>query len=307
MRLLDFRFGFVAVVAAASGLMLAYGAQAQYGGGAAAQKSAPKSSASSPSPVETPRLPNGKPDLSGMWGGRGGGGGGDDTEESGVPTPESGVIQAVIGARRCAPNESPCDTQTNQPLDGEFTDRLMKNQPLYKPEFWDKVQDLDFNTNFKDPIMRCQSLGVPRIGPPTKIMETPNEVVFFYSGEFRLIPTDGRPHDPARAEDVSYNGDSVGKWDGDTLVVDSVGFNDITWLGRGGYFHSDLMHVIEKLHRDGNTLTYEVTVDDPQVLLQSWVMDPKVLKLNPNPKATIREADPCRDYDAGNEASRIRH
>jgi hypothetical protein len=304
MKLLNFRFGFVAVVAIASGLLLANGARAQYGAGAAAQK---PSASASPS-VETPRLPNGKPDFSGMWAGRGGGGGEDGPGGgAGVPTPEEGVVQAVIGARRCAPNESPCDTQTNQPLDGEFTDRISSNRPLYKPEYWDKVQDLDYDTNFKDPIMRCQSLGVPRFGPPTKIMATANEVVFFYSGEFRIIPTDGRPHDPVRAQDVTFNGDSVGKWDGDTLVIDSVGFNDITWLGRGGYFHSDLMHVIEKVHRDGNNLTYEVTVDDPQVLLQPWVMDPKLVRLNRNPKATILEADPCRDYDAGNVSVRIRH
>ena len=99
----------------------------------------------------------------------------------------------------------------------------------------------------------------------------------------------------------------VGKWDGDTLVVDSVGFNDITWLDKGGYFHSDLMHVIETLHRDGNTLTYQVTVDDPQVLLKPWVMTPKVLKLNADPDATIHEGDPCRDYDQSNMAPRIRH
>src|SRR5205814_111735 len=136
----------------------------------------------------------------------------------------------------------------------------------------------------KDPIMKCQSQGVPRIGPPTKIMATVNEVVLFYPAEFRIIPTDGGPHDKQRAEDISFDGDSVGKWDGDTLVIDSVGFNDISWLGRGGYFHSDLMHVIEKLHRDGNTMTYDVTVEDPEVLLKPWVMDQKVIKLNPNPK-----------------------
>jgi len=302
MKLLDFRFGFVAVVAVASGLVLAHGARAQNGAGASAQK---PSASSSPS-VETPRLPNGKPDLSGMWGGRGNAGEG-DAEESGVPDPGNVVIQAVIGARRCAPNESPCDTQTNQPIDGEFTDRIAPNRPLYKPEYWDKVQDLDYNTNFKDPIMQCQSLGVPRIGPPIKIMATAKEVVFLYSGEFRIIPTDGRAHDPERAQDVTFDGDSVGKWDGDTLVIDSVGFNDLTWLAAGGYFHSDLMHVIEKLHRDGNTMTYDVTVDDPQVLLHPWVMNQRVLKLNPNPKATITEEAPCRDTDLGNVSIRIRH
>jgi len=301
MNLRNVRFGFVTVVAVASGLLLASGARAQGTAGTSGQK-APAAS------VATPRLANGKPDFSGMWGGRGGGDGEDGPGGgSGVPTPESGVVQAVIGARRCAPTETPCDAQTNQPIDGEFGDRLSPNRPLYKPEYWDKVQDLDYNTNYKDPIMRCQSLGVPRIGPPIKIMATANEVVFFYGGEFRIIPTDGRPHDPVKSQDVLFNGDSVGKWDGDTLVIDSVGFNDITWLGRGGYFHSDLMHVVEKLHRDGNTMTYAVTVDDPTVLLQPWAMDTRTMKLNMNPKATINENEPCRDYDADNVSDRVRH
>ena len=308
MKLLDFRFGLVAVVAVASGLLLAHGARAQYGAGAAAQKPSASSSAS-----ETPRLSNEKPDLSGMWnGGRGnaGGGGPDDAPKADCASQPAGIcgdVKAVIGSRRCAPNQSPCDPQTNQTLDGEFSNRLSPNRPLYKPEYWQKVQDLDYDTDTKDPIMQCQSLGLPRIGPPVKIMATPNEVVFFYSGEFRIIPTDGRPHEKERVEDISFDGDSVGKWEGDTLVIDSLGFNDISWLAHGGYFHSDLMHVIEKLHRDGNTLTYDVTVDDPQVLLHPWVMDQRVLKLNPNPKATILEQAPCRDTDLGNVSIRIRH
>ena len=153
------------------------------------------------------------------------------------------------------------------------------------------------------------------MGPPAKIVQTANEVIFLYAAagagtqpnDFRIIPTDGRGHDPVRAQDVSYYGDSVARWEGDTLVIDSVGFNDITWLERGGYFHTDNMHVIEKLRREGNTLTYQVTVDDPGVLLQPWVMTPRKLNLNTNPKAYIREGDPCRDVDYENMVSKIRH
>jgi hypothetical protein len=67
------------------------------------------------------------------------------------------------------------------------------------------------------------------------------------------------------------------------------------------------MHVIEKLRREGNTLHYQVTVDDPGVLLQPWVIAPRILKLNTNPKAYIREGDPCRDVDYQNMVSKIRH
>ena len=300
MRLRNVLFGFTAIVAVTAGLVLTRGAQAQNYGAAAAKPST--SSAS----VATPRTPDGKPDLSGMWGGRGGGGG--DAEGAEGPEGAEGVITAVIVSRRCAPNQVGCNDQTNQTVDGEFTGRMALNRPIYRPEFWDKVQDLDRNTNTKDPILQCQPLGVPRMGAPRKIVQTAREVILFYGQDYRLIPTDGGEHDPVRAQDVTFFGDAVGKWDGDTLVIDTVGFNDITWLDKGGYFHSDLMHVVEKLHRDGNTLTYQVTVDDPTVLLQPWVMTPRVMKLNPDPKATIRESDPCHDYDSAYMlTSKIRH
>ena len=248
----------------------------------------------------------GHPDLSGMWNGGSGARGASE---------DNGNIISNVASRRCAPNQRGCRDQTNQTVDGEFTGRMDPNRPLYKPEFWDKVQDLDRNTNTVDPLFKCQPYGVPRMGPPTKIVQTANEVIFLYAAagagtqpnDFRIIPTDGREHDPVRAQDVSYYGDSVARWEGDTLVIDSVGFNDITWLERGGYFHTDNMHVVEKLRREGNTLNYQVTVDDPGVPLQPWVMTPRILNLNTNPKAYIREGDPCRDVDYENMVSKIRH
>ena len=66
-----------------------------------------------------------------------------------------------------------------------------------------------------------------------------------------MIALDGKPHDPRRAAN-HYMGITVGKWEGDTLVLDSIGFSDETWLARGGYFHSDQMRVIEKFTRTGN-------------------------------------------------------
>jgi hypothetical protein len=275
------RFGFIIVVAVAVGLVLALGAQAQK--------------------AATPRTADGKPDLNGMWGAMRGGG------DGGGAKVDEGNITTNVASRRCAPNQTGCNDQTNQTVDGEYTGRLETNRPIYKPEFWDKVQDLDRNTNTKDPVFQCQSLGVPRMGPPRKIVQTAKEIIFFYGGsDYRIIPTDGRKHDPVRALDVTYYGDAVGSWEDDTLVVDSVGFNDITWLDKGGYFHTDLMHVIERFRRDGNNLRYEVTVEDP-ALLQPWVMTPRDLKLSPDPNATIREGDPCRDYDQANMVSRLRH
>ena len=69
-----------------------------------------------------------------------------------------------------------------------------------------------------------------------------------------MIPTDGRAHRAGDNYDPTSMGDSVGHWEGNTLVIDSTGFDDTTWFGNAGYFHSDAMHVIERLTRKGDTL-----------------------------------------------------
>ena len=152
--------------------------------------------------------------------------------------------------------------------------RLDQRQPLYKPEYWDKIIELDQWTNKYDPVMTCLPLGVPRQGPPARIFQTDKDITMIYRGggdggggyaEFRMIPVDGKPHDPRRAAQYTYMGYTVGRWEGDTLVLDSIGFSDETWLGRGGFFHSDQMRVIEKFTRKGNEILYEVTVEDPEV------------------------------------------
>lgn len=264
------------------------------------------SQAAQESSLSTPRLANGRPDLSGVWGRV-------DSSDEGFTqiTNENGSIVRLFPSRRCAPNQRGCRENTNQNNDGEFTGRTDPNRPLYKPEYWDKVQELDYNTNFEDPMFKCLPDGVPRIGPPLKIVQTEREAIFLYAGrnrihDFRIIPTDGRPHDPDAFP--TFYGDAVGRWEGDTFVVDVVSFNDIAWLGRtGGYFHSYDLHVIERFKREGDTLHYEVTVDDPGVLLQPWVLNPRQLKLNRDSKITISEGLPCRDYDSEITVSRIRH
>ncbi|MBI3048412.1 MAG: hypothetical protein HYY76_08860 [Acidobacteria bacterium] len=258
--------------------------------------------------VPTPRMPDGRPDLSGMWSPGGGPG-------RPVSVDEKGNVEEIFPSRRCGPTQVNCDGYTNQSVDGEFTGRLNPNRALYKPEFWDKVQSLDMNTNKEDPLFICQPLGIPRVGPPARILQTANDVVFLYMGsgassqpaDYRVIPTDGRKHDPVRSQDVYFYGHSVGHWAGDTLVVDSIAFNDLTWLDRGGYFHSDQMHVVERFRREGNTLIYDVTVEDPEVLLEPWVVNTRRLQLNTNPNAYLPEGQPCRDYDRENMVTQIRH
>jgi len=286
----------------------------------------------------TPRLANGKPDLNGMWvdafpldfyrmpidtstvhnvSGR------VAVDKKNFAGHAENVVGSVINTRRCSPSQQqvrkeqgrdPCDEGTNEYIDSELTTRLHPNRPLYKPEYWTKVQDMDYDANNQDPQMICQSLGVPRIGPPRKIVQTANEVIFFYGDEFRLIPTDGRGHDPKA--DPTLRGDSVARWEGDTLVVDVTSFSDRSWLGGGltgpatggGYFHSYELHVIERLRREGDRIHYQVTIEDPEVLMEPWTMNPMTLKVNTDPKATIREGTPCNmEYDKGTIVGRNRH
>ena len=168
--------------------------------------------------------------------------------------------------------------------------------PVYKPELRAKVKDLIDHESKTDQVFYCGRPGVPRIGPPRRIIQMPNEVVFLYediSGDpYRIIPTDGRPH--KKDGNPSYYGDSVGKWEGSTLVVDIVNFVEDTWFGEDGYFHSDAMHVTERFWRDGANLVYQVTVADPKVLAAPWTMAPRVVKPSTEP---LEESPRCVDDD----------
>ena len=223
------------------------------------------------------------------------------------------------GGRRCAPTQnSDCNRQANQTYDFElYSPSRFGNigRPVYKPQYWDKVQQLDMWTNKYDPVMTCQPLGVPREGPPRRIYQSDRDVTFIYIGgdagggygEYRIIPTDGRKHDPKNIVST-YLGYSVGRWEGDTLVIDAINFVDSTWLGRGGFFHSDQMRVIEKFTRQGDALLYDVTVEDPEVLAEPWVLPTRVVRRNPNPDGgLLAERGNCEVYELGSITSQIRH
>jgi len=178
--------------------------------------------------------------------------------------------------------------------------------PSYKPEFQAKVKDLFDHESKTDQVFYCGKPGIPRIGPPRKIVQTPSEVIFFYediSGDpYRIIPTDGRPH---RADaDPTYYGDSVAHWEGDTLVVDATNFVEDTWFGEDGYFHSDAMHVTERLWKDGENLIYQVKVDDPKVLTAPWTMAPRVVKPSTEP---LEESPRCVEADANRLVNNDHH
>jgi len=238
------------------------------------------------------------PDLTGVWNG---------ATVAGPYIKSADPLAALLPARD--------GDLVNFERDGALIRRSNPNKPLYKPQYWEKVQKLDQNENEADPSYGCAPGGVPRIGPPAKIVQTPTELVFLYvsppaqgwGDAYRVIPTDGRAHTPLDQLDGTWNGESVGHWEGDTLVVDTIGFNDTSWLDIGGYFHSENMHVIERIRRDGDTLTWQATVEDPDVLLKPWVTNPRVQRLNPDPKARLPESFPCSERDLSHLVTKEHH
>jgi hypothetical protein len=139
-----------------------------------------------------------------------------------------------------------------------------------------------------DPTSNCWFPGVPRImqSPyPARLVQTDEYllILFEYMTMHRIIPLDGRAH-PANME-PSFMGDSVGHWEGDTLIVDTINLKDApwTWLDTAGHQHSDALHVIEKFWRlPGSTkVEYEFTVDDPKMYTKPWANSRPLTPLKP--------------------------
>ncbi len=135
------------------------------------------------------------------------------------------------------------------------------------------------------PTLHCDPDGPPRflnLPNPFEIVQIPGRVfMFFELGHvWRTIWTDGRalPKDP----DPTWLGYSVGKWDGDTFVVDTIGFNDKSWVDVYGNPRSDKMHLTERYRRlNHDTLEMQITMDDPKAYTKPWVNPPKLHKLEP--------------------------
>jgi hypothetical protein len=167
--------------------------------------------------------------------------------------------------------------------------------------------------------MTCKPLGLPRHGTPTRIIQTDKDVVFFYpanadygggNNEYRDIPTDGRERSELDLSLTTFYGVSLGTWEGDTLVIDSINFDDSTWLGRGGLFHSTSMRIVERLTRVGNELRYDMTIEDPEVFIEPWVVATRVMTLAQGAAADRIPAERanCEVYeDDNNVTSQVRH
>ena len=207
-----------------------------------------------------PRTADGHPDLSGVWWPGG------DVAVQTLPVGES---RAPSGPPRKDPN-SPA---------------LFAS--LYKPAQAAKARTM---SEKDDPALRCvPSVVGPHVsltdqGYIGQIFQTPKFVVLLtetYHG-FKIVPTDGRGH----RDDVapSHRGDSVGHWEGDTLVVDTTNFSTDNWIFDHGNvsFHSEALHVIERYRRvDAKTLEIDTTVEDPEMLTQPWTVATHRLKLAP--------------------------
>jgi len=234
--------------------------------------------ASDPAAKRTPRAVDGHPDLTGMWYRR-----------------VAGPVTQRVGKSIVIVNDAPAQEGAGN--------RYNPGTPRYKPQFLAKVKELKDDQINVDPAFHCGPPGVPRIGPPQRIVQTPREVVILYDdlngNFFRLIPTDRRNH--RTGIERSAHGDSVGRWDGDTLVIEVRNILEDTWLGDNGLFHTASLKVTERLTRRGDTLRWEAIVEDPEVLEEPWKVTPRTLTLMTNTE--IEEAAFCEDRGIADRAT----
>jgi hypothetical protein len=230
--------------------------------------------------IKVPRTTDGHPDLSGIW-------------SYAIDLPPVTLKKEINGKVSITEIDQSAAKPAKKAVPGALPSTPT---PSYKPEFQEKVKDLFDNESKTDEVFYCGKPGVPRIGPPRRIIQLPGEMVFLYedvSGDpYRIIPTNGRAH--LKDANPSYYGDSVAHWEQDTLVVDVTNFVENGWFGEGGYFHTDAMHVTERLWRDGENLIWQAQVDDPKVLAATWTMPPRVIAPSDDP---LMESPPCVEDD----------
>jgi hypothetical protein len=197
-----------------------------------------------------PRTADGKPDFSGVY--------------------ERTTLVWISGDEALA--RGPGAGRTGR-LPGRKTTTPVSEPAPYRPEVLARVKQM---TAADQPGARCLLPGVPGIYSqpfPMQIVQTSGQIIMLFEAfhAFRIIPTDGRKHsvDP----DPTFMGEPVAHWEGDTLVIDSIGFNDKTWLaGPGGSIHSDRLHVTERLRLTEDGIDIEAIQDDPEVLTKPWTV-----------------------------------
>lgn len=245
-----------------------------------------------------PRLPDGHPDMQGFWnppaitdiepaparGGRGGGPARGGGAPGGPPGGGGGAI-AGFGGFAGAGN------RIIDPPDGKIP---------YKPEARAKQQDILQHHMADEPELHCYQSGVPHSESNqfgVQIIQTPG--YFVQLSEFmhtvRIIPTDNRAHIDSRIK--LFQGDPVGHWEGDTLVVDTTNQDTKTWFDTSGNFKTDALHVTEKfIPQDANTIIYEVTVTDPTIYTQPWTAR---WNIGRNRQTTMSDGHPYEQMEFG--------
>jgi len=215
-------------------------------------------SAQSPTKSTLPRTPDGKPDLTGVW--QGG-----STQRGSWEEANRGV---GVGGSGRDPAAAVALSSNDRPTGREGAP--------YQPWAAQKVLEAFNRRGIDDPTSQCLPAGLPRtvmLGLfPQQIVQTPTQIIMLYEymNVFRVIPLNAK-----HPEDLipSYTGNSVGRWEGDTLVVDVIGFNDKTWLAGTGTFHTDALHITERFTRvNKDQINYEVTMEDPNVLTKPWTL-----------------------------------
>lgn len=239
--------------------------------------------ATQPAPSNAfPRTADGKPDLTGVWQGGNGRRGTWAEANSGLGVGGTGLDPSA--------SANPASQQ------------VITDPAPYKPELASRVLESFNKRGIDDPAGLCLPLGVPRLALvglfPLQIVQTPTQIVILheYMSVFRVIPLNAKHPDDVVP---TYMGDSVGHWEGDTLVVDVIGFNDKGWLTGTGTFHSDALHVTERYTRvDKDQINYEITMEDPNVLTKPWTVKTTLM---------LREGTRVQEYVCAENNVEIEH
>jgi len=237
---------------------------------ACAAQTTPEERESSPQGA-APRTADGKPDLTGVWQG--------GTKQRG--TWEEANSGLGVGGTGTDPSAPPLPS----------SQQVITDPAPYQPWATNRVLESFKKRGIDDPAGLCLPLGVPRLSIvglfPIQIVQTETQVVILYEymSVFRVIPlTANHPDDVVS----TYMGDSIGKWEGNTLVVDVISFNDKTWLTGTGTLHSDALHVTERYTRvDRDQIDYDVTMNDPNVFTKPWTIHTNLM---------LREGTRLREY-----------
>jgi len=237
----------VAAVLAMASLSISLSAQTFRSGGAQASANS-----------AVPRTADGKPDLTGVWQG--------GSTQRGTWEEANGGVG--VGGSGRDPSAPVVLSSNDRPAGREAAP--------YQPWAAEKVLEAYKRRGIDDPTGLCLPAGIPRIVMlglfPQQFIQTPTQIVMLYEymNVFRVIPFSAKHPDDLIP---SYMGNSVARWDGDTLVVDVIGFNDKTWLAGTGTFHTDALHITERYTRvDRDQIDYEVTMEDPNVLTRPWTL-----------------------------------